>query len=258
MDKNSYINKKIADLNEMEDSIKTRRIFTTLLLILIMGVISAPAYVMAKTFAFYEGAAMLGCWDVLVATLAHAFNQDKKNSILEYSNEREHLKKIKKNGIKSNKEYDQKRLERIAKLEALQEDISSKISGNSLLAVIGIIATTISSAGIILNPQIGAVAAIISILTTLGATNSSYKNGKEYSKLEARINNLKNDIELGAIFGFNPSTKNTTKSPTSQPKQRNNVKALGVDKEQETLVDNYIASLSAGLKEEEKEKKLNK
>jgi len=252
MKKNIYLDKKINDMTDNISILKRRRLTTILVVSLIVLGLTVPAIALADVLAFYSGALMLGVWDALAVLYGYASVKDKNQDIRQFENEKAHLKKIKEKGIKSTKKLDEKRLERIYELTEKQEEYIPKDSINSVILGAGAFASIVSSILLIATNTAG-VGVTLGLLASILSARNIMKNGDEITKLEARIDNLKNDIELGSIYGYDP--KNTRTTEAKRISNKGGVaRAIAYSPLQERQVDQYIAELEKALTDDEKVK----
>lgn len=159
-------------------------------------------------------------------------------------------------GIKSTKKFDSKRLERIYELTGKQEDYISKASINSIILGTGGFVSIISSI-LLIAIDVAGVGVGLGLLASILSARNITKNGENVAKLEARIDNLKNDIELGPIYGYNP--KNIVVNGEKKALSKGgNARAITYSPMQEQRVGQYIAELEKGSVDDEKGKPLMK
>lgn len=166
--------------------------------------------------------------------------KESSNSIEYDEKQINHLQNIKNNGIKSNKNLDQKRLERISEYEEQQEQLEQEIKNVERNRVIAGGLTGAASIGTIFNPVVGGVLSIIGLIFTHNLSEEKFGKNDEFNLLECRINNLKNDIELGSIYGYDNKSlrKPQEKSQTStKGKQNTKQEEITIEKKSDNQIN---------------------
>ena len=257
MKKNVYLDKKISDLDDNIRTLKKGRFTNILVVALIVLGLTVPAIALADILAFYSGTAMLGVWDALAILYGYGAVKDKNQDIRQFENEKEHLKKIKEKGIKSTKKLDARRLERIYELTKKQEEYIPKDSINSVVLGAGVFASIISSIALIVM-NVAGVGVGLGLLASILSARNIIKNGEDVTKLEARIDNLKNDIELGSICGYNPKSATVVNGEKKELSKGGIARAIAYSPMQEQQVDQYISELEKVFSDTGKGKVLTK
>lgn len=269
MNKSAYMNRKIRELETYEKEITKKQIRNLGRYIMATLPTIALAIALGKYLMLYKAAATVGIMASMLVAGARFDYCSKKNALEEINDEKNHLKTIKTKGINSNKKLDQKRLERINTLQNQQEEINSKGVKTGVACAISGIVSGIGAVGIMFNPLIGGIVSGISLLTAVSLANDDLEGERSYNKLEARINNLKNDIELGSIYGHeinktqSSGTNNQTeKSPKTTQKKisepiKKESKQHKITNDQEKQIAEYLAYLSA-MKDKEQAKENKK
>lgn len=189
-------------------------------------------------------------------------NKESKEKLNNAEKEKKHLLKIMQGQIPSNENYDKKRLKRIKELEKAIETLKNKERKNnkysiftlfSTLLGVGVVATSITSLGLILS--------IAGLLAAIHSFNEGLQIINEKLSLETRIENLKRDLMYGSIFGYDPSKKShkiNNNSSTNSTKKY--LKNPTYSPEQEDYANEYIEMLSRAREVEKnkvKEKTIN-
>ena len=256
--KEEYIDRKIEGLDANKASLIEKNVFITALGIAATLVLGGAAFMIGKLIT--QIAVTLALFDAVIPVATIMTDVDRNNQLKQIEKEMKHLKTLKKQGIKSTKVLDRKRLEKINEYEEQQEEISEKSGLYSILTTI----LTISS---LISPT-AAIISIVSLLATTGVLAKSAADDKKILELEASIQNLKHNIELGSLYGHtdtNKSTKTNTKttqksiSNAKTKSKSNNIQASkAVNLDNCELVDEYLESLEMKDYNDEKAKELIK
>lgn len=257
-DKNRFVDKKIDEYIGAKAEVIGNLIGIFLVGGLAIGAVTFPTALLANIIVEMKTIGIL--LDALIVPVTGFYAADKISDIKEINKRLTHLEGIKKNGIKSNREYDKKRLERIDELEDEEGNKYRKLLVLITFSIIAAIASFITGCGSLLKVAYPIIP-YISAASTLGLTGLLIKTAKcqnEMKSLETRIANLKESIELGSVNGYNPSivkqkdskqeeieTKGLTKEETNDI-----IKAAGYSKEEILEVENYINNLVNTIEEE--------
>ena len=256
--KEEYIDRKIEGLDANKASLIEKNVFITALGIAATLVLGGAAFMIGKLIT--QIAVTLALFDAVIPVATIMTDVDRNNQLKQIEKEMKHLKTLKKQGIKSTKVLDRKRLEKINEYEEQQEEISEKSGLYSIL-------TTILTISWFISPT-AAIISIVSLLATTGVLAKSAADDKKILELEASIQNLKHNIELGSLYGHtdtNKSTKTNTKttqksiSNAKTKSKSNNIQASkAVNLDNCELVDEYLESLEMKDYNDEKAKELIK
>ena len=257
--KEEYIDRKIEGLDANKASLIEKNVFITALGIAGTLVLGGAAFMFGKLVT--QIAVTLALFDAVIPVVTIMTDVDRNNQLKQIEKEMKHLKTLKKQGIKSTKELDRKRLEKINEYEEQQEEISEKSGLYSILTTILTISWFISS-------PTAAIISIVSLLATTGVLAKSAADDKKILELEASIQNLKHNIELGSLYGHTDTKKSTkTNTKTTQKSisnaktksKSNNIQASkAVNLDNCELVDEYLESLEMKDYNDEKAKELIK
>lgn len=254
MNKSVYIKRKINELEKCEKYFSQSQIKNLGRFIMVTIPTVALAIALGKYFMLYKAASMVGVFSAMLMAGARFDFCSKRNSINQIREEKKHLNSIKTKGINSTRTLDQKRIERISSLQDKQEEMNEKGIKTGILAGIAGVTTGLGAIGILFNPLVGGIVSGISFLTATRLASEDLEGEKNYNKLEARINNLKNDIELGSIYGYETTKTQSDKSnkPISEPSKKTDKKQK-FSKQQEKQIEEYLSFLSA-MKDKEQAK----
>lgn len=238
--KNSYIDKKIDELEDWNAETTVEMIKNSILGITGLALFAAPAVLLYNWIPVIS--TILGLFDLMIGEALVCNLRLKKIDKNQMKDQIKHLKNIRAKGIKSGRSLGVKRIERITELEEEQQILQKKENWNTVLLVLGGAIWVGCSLATIINSYMPYVALLGAAITTI-SIEKSIKGDKEYSKLQTRINNLRNDLELEPIYGI--ENKTTTKNESTKTKEttdKSKTQAL-VDTSTEELVDKYIESL---------------
>lgn len=250
--KNSYIDKKIEELEGWNVETNVDMVKNSILGIAGLAFFAAPAVFLYNWVPVIS--TILALFDLMVAEALVYNLRIKQLDKEQIKDQIKHLKNIRAKGIKSGRSLGVKRLERIAELEDQQVEIQNKENWNTALLVLGGAIWFGAAVATIINTYMPLIALLGAVITTVSVAKS-IKGDKEYSKLQTRISNLRNDLELEPIYGTEAKTPAKTESiKVKKINDKDKTKAL-VDTTTEELVDKYIETLE---KSEVVEKTLQK
>ncbi|MDD7381557.1 MAG: hypothetical protein PUG37_02060, partial [Bacillales bacterium] len=125
----------------------------------------------------------------------------------------------------------------------------------------------ISTCASLISPN-AAIISIVSLLAATGVLAKSAADDKKILELEASIQNLKHNIELGSLYGYTDAKKSTNTNTKTKQKDISNAKtksksnniqaSKAVNLDNCELVDEYLESLERKGYNDEKAKELIK
>ena len=263
--KEEYIDRKIDGLDANRVSLIEKNVFITALGIAGTLILGGAAFMIGKLIT--EIAVTLALFDAVIPVATIMTDIDRNSQIKQIKKEMKHLKTLKKQGIKSTKELDRKRLEKINEYEEQQEEISEKSGLYPILTTILTIAWFISTCASLISPT-AVLVSIGSLLLTTGILAKSAADDKKILELETSIQNLKHNIELGSLYGYTDAKKSTKTNTKTTEKNISNTKTMSKSKSIQAspsinldnceLVDEYLESLEKKEYTDEKAKELIK
>ena len=151
-----------------------------------------------------------------------------------------HLDKIEQEGIHKTKKLDEKRAVQISNLEDKQSRLVGRINGATAAVGVGSLAWLGDMvASIFVQPALWA--SIGGLLTIALGLNGTSKNLKKYLEYQTRIDNLKDDLLLGPLYGYTEKDKDNELIDV-QKEQLTKSKAI-VNPTYESAVEQYIDGL---------------
>lgn len=243
MKKSEYIDRKIMELEYMENEVMKNRITSTYKYILALIPLVGITFVLGKYLLLYKAAVSLAVIDATLVSIARMKYKSCETILNQLGDEKKHLKKIEANGIKTSKELDRKRLERIKNLEQEQDLLNEQGKTTGTLGALAALTTIGGSLGIMINPLVGGIVSAVSLISANSLFNKDLLDEKTYNKLETRICNLRNDIELGSVYGYNTTSKHQNLSRKKEQTHSPD-KTKVISEALEKQVDSYIESLT--------------
>lgn len=159
------------------------------------------------------------------------------------SKESEHIDKIKKEPINGSSEMTAKRKRKVQELQTRKEATSSRRKWNNFAKGFSTVFQWAALTAAVCVPAVGWVSAL-SLATKYLTDKSRIETAKEDDTLALRLNNLNLDLELTKAQGATPRAAATTSADdTKVRKVTDKVQTKTYSKEDEKLVDAYIASL---------------
>lgn len=263
--KEEYIDRKIEGLDANKASLIEKNVFITALGIAGTLALGSAAFMFGKLVT--QIAVTLALFDAVIPVVTIMTDVYRNNQLKQIEKEMKHLKTLKKQGIKSTKELDRKRLEKINEYEEQEEEISEKSGLYSILTTILTISWFISTCASLISPN-AVIISIVSLLAATGVLAKSAADDKKILELEASIQNLKHNIELGSLYGYTDAKKSTNTNTKTKQKdisnektksKSNNIQASkAVNLDNCELVDEYLESLERKGYNDEKAKELIK
>ena len=174
--KEEYIDRKIEGLDANKASLIEKNVFITALGIAGTLVLGGAAFMIGKLIT--QIAVTLALFDAVIPVVTIMTDVDRNNQLKQIEKEMKHLKILKKQGIKSTKELDRKRLEKINEYEEQQEEISEKSGLYSILTTILTISWFISTCASLISPP-AVIISIVSLLATTGILAKSAADDKK-------------------------------------------------------------------------------
>lgn len=239
-EKTKYANKKIKELESLRFEEKLSAVKGFLLGAAGTALFAIPAVILTKWLM--QVSILLGLLDLIIVEGTVYSIASNVHQIKAINDEIRHLNNIKKQGIKTGKELNVKRLERIDELENKQEEVQKRENLNMIPTAIGGIVWIGAAFGTLINSEMPMLSLVGALITTCSLVKSSLGE-KEYSALQARIDNLRNDIELESVYGIESNKQKTNSINLERDsKSYTSTKALA-NTEDEKLVDEYLKSL---------------
>ena len=170
--------------------------------------------------------------------------------------------------LKTTLEEDQQKMESMqVEYEEQEEEISDKSGLYSILTTILTLSWFISTCASLIFPN-AVIISIVSLLAATGVLAKSAADDKKILELEASIQNLKHNIELGSLYGYTDAKKSTNTNTKTKQKDISNAKtksksnniqaSKAVNLDNCELVDEYLESLERKDYNDEKAKELIK
>ena len=263
--KEEYIDRKIEGLDANKASLIEKNVFITALGIAGTLALGSAAFMFGKLVT--QIAVTLALFDAVIPVVTIMTDVYRNNQLKQIEKEMKHLKTLKKQGIKSTKELDRKRLEKINEYEEQEEEISDKSGLYSILTTILTLSWFISTCASLISPN-AVIISIVTLLATTGVLAKSAADDKKILELEASIQNLKHNIELGSLYGYTDAKKSTNTNTKTKQKDISNAKtksksnniqaSKAVNLDNCELVDEYLESLERKGYNDEKAKELIK
>lgn len=248
--KEEYIDRKIECLEANKKSLAEKSVFRTILALSGTAILGSAAFMISKLIV--APAITLALFDAIIPVLSISADVDRSNQMKQIEREIGQLKSIRDNGVKSTKALDRARLRKVNKLEKEQEDIVEKSEIYSIASAILAIVWVLSTGASIIFPPAIAIS-IISLLTTAGVLSKGVSNDKKLLELEASINNLRENVELGFLYGYSDSNDSQKQEIKTEKKKKKTTKTISNGKKLEAtpiitlennkIIDEYIESL---------------
>ena len=184
-------------------------------------------------------ASMFGAYFPIAGTLSCI-----RNANLRKENDKRvrHLEKIKREGIKKNDRYDQKRYQKIQELDELKDDLDNPLAWTSAVKTGGTTGWIIGSLASVLVPEAMWLTLLGLVSYTIAGIRSN-KDQKSKDQYQTRINNLSEDLFFGPGYGYDPDKQSSRKIKTSMKTSGKDLAKAIANPEYSDDVDDYVERL---------------
>lgn len=248
MKKNNIINDELSKISDREAEIKKQNIYGSIgcLGFMILDSIIIWTFLISNPVIAIAAEAVVA----YMVLPMYYLNQESKEKLNNAKKEKKHLLKIMNGQIPSNENYNIKRLERIKELEEETEVLKNKEEKNGkftilplILMFLGVFAAT--------NTPLALMLAFTGLSTAISSYNKGFEITKEKLSLKTRIANLKRDLMLGPIFGYDPSKQSIKVNNKSNDKSAEKSLKNSYSQEQINYANEYVEMLSNASEDRE-------